>query len=102
DALATQLLHRRRLDEIVPDHVARRQPLRLSREQDPGPGRVLAAGRPAERVGEALEPADAELQRLDDARLLGPERSRRVEGLGLRDVLLLLLRESRELGIEVA
>ena len=78
-----------RFEQIVPDHVARKQALRLQREQL---GRLVAAlvveGLP-ERSLEPGEAARTELERLDHGSLLVAQLSRRDEVLGAGDDLSL-------------
>ena len=95
---------RGRLEQIRPDHVARDQagggrlqePERVARHV------LRRRGRLAEALGEAAQPADPELERLDRLLVLLPQRARRVDPAHRRDVLLLALREAGQLRVELA
>ncbi len=67
----------------------------------PGLVRVLGAGDLAERAGEAVETADAELERLDHVLVLLAQRAGRIERLGALDRLALRLAQAVELRLEI-
>ena len=56
DVLSPQFLLGGDEEEVLPDHVARDEPLRLLGEQRASPRRVAVVGRPAEGRDEAVEP----------------------------------------------
>src|SRR5581483_7302615 len=102
DPLAAELVHRRVLEQVVPDDVARDEPLRLPGEQQRVAGDVLGRQRRLlERVGEAGEAADAELERLDRVLVLDAERAGRRHRARGGDVLLLLLGEAGDPALQV-
>ena len=93
DAVVLELLERERLEEVVPDDVAREQALGLLGEHDRVGGRCSVFDlRPIvwNAVGEAADAAHAQLERLDEVPVLVAQPPRRVEVLGGGDVLLLL------------
>ena len=94
DALARELGRGRRLERVLVDDVAREQSLHLAREHRAGASRVLRVGGRRERAREAVQAADAVLQRLDQRLVLVPQRPRRRDRLRALDVELLLVREA--------
>ena len=79
DALLLEDLRRRRLEQVVPNDVARNEPLRLLREQGAGAIRVLRVRGRLECIGESAQAADAELERLNQMLVGIAEMTRRVE-----------------------
>src|SRR5439155_20873142 len=90
DYLLFEGLRCRRLEQVVPDDVARNQPLCLLCEQGACAIRVLRRRRRLECVGEAEQAADSKLERLDQMLVRVAEMSRRAHRLRARDVLLFL------------
>ena len=90
-----------RLEQVVPHDVAREESLRLLGEDGARLRGVLRLRRRLERVREAAQPADPELQRLDHLLVRVAQVPGRVERLRVRDVLLLLLREPAQLLLEL-
>ena len=89
EILLAQLRCRGRGEQIVPGDVAGGQPPVLRPDQLPDSSGVARPG--AERVGQAAEAADPELERVDEMRVLRAQRAGRVQPLGGRDELLMLL-----------
>ena len=84
----------RRLEAVRVDDVARHEALRLGGEQLARLVRIARLRHLGESRGQAVEPVDAELHRLDEALLLLEQRPRRPQILRLLQELLLLLPEA--------